>query len=114
MSKEMASRTCAEVIEHIGGRADIPLRRRQDLTSAVRSLCRLLNRNPREVPADVDKLRYELAQLRAQLGGSNANMQRFWYRYWGRDSLMERIRFPEPTLLIASYQHRNPQYSATI
>jgi integrase len=63
------SRTCADVIEHIGNRTDIPPRRRQDLTSAVRRVCRLRHRNPGDVLADVDNLRRELAQMSCASSG---------------------------------------------
>ena len=63
MSTESMSLTCADVIEHIGNRTDISLRRKQDLTSAVRRVCRLLHRSPQDVSVDVDKLRRKLAEM---------------------------------------------------
>ncbi len=69
MSREIPSRavipTCADVIERIDGRTDLPLRRRQDLCSAVRRFCRLQNRSPHDVPADPADLRRQLGQMSA-------------------------------------------------
>ena len=65
MSTRTVSRTYADVIQLIENRTDISLRRKQDLTSAVRRVCRLLQRHPRDVPADAAQLRRELAQMSA-------------------------------------------------
>jgi integrase len=69
MSTEYPSRTmiptCADVIERIDSRTDLPLRRRQDLGSAVRRFCRLQSRQPQDVPADPADLRRQLAQMSA-------------------------------------------------
>lgn len=69
MAMESVSRTCADVIEHIGSRTDIPIRRRQDLISAVRRLCRYLHRDARDVPADPDELRRQLAWMSPAASG---------------------------------------------
>src|SRR6516165_7313456 len=69
MSMESLSRTCADVIEHIRNRTDIPLRRRQDLTSAVRRLCRFQNRDPCDVSADPDVLRRQLEWMSPATSG---------------------------------------------
>ena len=55
--------TCADVIQQIGIRTDLPLRRRQDLSSAVRRFCRLQNRPPHDVRADPMELRHQLKQM---------------------------------------------------
>ena len=55
--------TCADVIERIGVLTDLPLRRRHDLSSAVRRFCRLQNRLPHDVPAEPVELRHHLAQM---------------------------------------------------
>ena len=63
MSTETVSRTCADVIQLIENRTDIPPRRERDLISAVRRMCRLLQRDPSDVPANPDQLRRELAHM---------------------------------------------------
>src|SRR6516225_5592570 len=55
--------TCADVIERIGIQTDLPLRRRHDLSSAVRRFCRLQNRPPHDVRADPMELRHQLKQM---------------------------------------------------
>jgi hypothetical protein len=72
MSTETASRTiptCADVIGRIDGRTDLPLRRRQDLSSAMRRFCRLQSRQPHDIPADPADLRRQLAQMSALAAG---------------------------------------------
>jgi len=72
MSTETASRTiptCADVIGRIDGRTDLPLRRRQDLSSAMRRFCRLQSRQPHDIPADPADLRRQLAQMSAPAAG---------------------------------------------
>lgn len=73
MSTETLSRamipTCAGVIERIDRRTDLPLRRRQDLSSAVRRSCRLQSRQPHDVAADPADLRRQLAQMSAPTAG---------------------------------------------
>jgi len=55
--------TCADVIERIGILTDLPLRRRYDLSSAVRRFCRAQNSPPHDVRADPAELRHRLAQM---------------------------------------------------
>ena len=51
MSMEFLSRSCADVIEQIGGRTDIARCRRQNMQSALRRFCRLLRQTrPTFVP----------------------------------------------------------------
>ena len=67
MSTETLSRnsvqTFAELIEAINRRADLPLRRRQDLVSALRRYCRHQHREPAEVNAEPTGVRREFAQM---------------------------------------------------
>src|SRR5438445_1283904 len=55
----------AEVIERIAASEDLPLRRRHELTSAVRVMSRLLALPPSEVAADPKALRSRLSQMTA-------------------------------------------------
>lgn len=67
MSTESLSRssyqTFADLIAAINQRTDLPLRRRQDLTSALRRFCRLQHQDPGEISAESVKVRQELAQM---------------------------------------------------
>ena len=69
MSNKTASRepaaplTLADVIAKIQSQAGLPVRRKHDLTSAVRCLCRLLARPPSDVIANPTELRQQLARI---------------------------------------------------
>jgi integrase len=69
MSKETLSRsappTLADLIAQINRRADLQLRRRQDLTSALRRFCRVQGRDAREVSADPVTVRRQLSDMSA-------------------------------------------------
>jgi len=74
MSTSAASRivpttTLAEVIERVTAREDLPLRRRHDLTSAVRVMARLLGLPPADIAADPEALRYRLRPMTAASTG---------------------------------------------
>lgn len=75
MSMESSSRspltpmTLAEAIERVMARTDIPERRRWELCSAVRRLCRALGRLPSDVLADPTELRRRLAQMSPMAAG---------------------------------------------
>jgi hypothetical protein len=61
--------TCADVIDLISRRVDLSPRRRQDLTSAVRRVCRLEGRSPVDLAADPGDLRRRLSRISALSSG---------------------------------------------
>jgi integrase len=58
-----------EVISAIQNREDISLRRRRELTSALRVLCRLIGQPAGDIPADPQLLRARIAQITATGAG---------------------------------------------
>jgi hypothetical protein len=61
--------TLAEVIGQISARDDLPLRRRQELCSAVRVVCKLLGLPAAECDCDPQLLRPRLGQITASGSG---------------------------------------------
>jgi hypothetical protein len=76
MSMEFLSRSCADVIEQIGGRTDIARCRRQNMQSALRRFCRLLRQDSRDVRADPEELRREFARISWAASGLAAGSYR--------------------------------------
>ena len=67
-----AQENLADVLATVSQAGDLSSTRRRDLASAVTSTARLLNRNPNEVPADMDGLRQRLAAIHPTQAGITA------------------------------------------
>jgi integrase len=63
MDTQVPRLNCSDIIERIRNRPDLPVRRKHDLTSAIKRFCQRTARKPRDVPADPDQLDGELAKL---------------------------------------------------
>jgi hypothetical protein len=61
--------TLAEVLEQIAEMGGLPRQRRHDLMSAVRSVARLLDGLPADIPADPEALRHRLSLLTPAAAG---------------------------------------------
>jgi hypothetical protein len=113
--------TCADVIERIGIRTDLPLRRRHDLSSAVRRFCRLQNRLPHDVCADPVDLRRQLVQMSPMTAGLSRGGFRNFKSLFGKaviaagiTSVSRRSRTPlapEWQKLLAAIGDRHQRYS---
>jgi integrase len=73
MATHMPSRapSLADVLAAVGS-AELPERRRQDMASAVRTVCRLLDRKPEDVPADPRALALRLTRVAPLAHGLSA------------------------------------------
>jgi integrase len=113
--------TCADVIERIGIQTDLPLRRRHDLSSAVRRFCRLQNRPPHDVRADPMELRHQLKQMSPIITGLSPGGFRNFKSLLGKaliaagvTSVPRRSRTPltpEWNQLLARIADRHQRYS---
>src|SRR6266404_1526075 len=65
--------TMADVMAHIESSHELPKRRRRELLSAIRSLCRTLNMEPVSVSAELRSLRERLEKLPLAYGGLGRN-----------------------------------------
>jgi hypothetical protein len=66
---EIAPVTLADVMSRVRTLPNLGERRRQDLWSAVRLVCRALGRRPEEIPADPQRLRVWLTAISATEAG---------------------------------------------
>ena len=64
--------TLADVLERLNAKPELSDRRRRDLASAVRTVARLLRRNPAEVDADLDALRTRFDPIHPVQAGMSA------------------------------------------
>jgi integrase len=55
--------TIASILVEIGMKADLAITKKRDLKSALRSLCRLINKQPEEVPANINWVHIRLRRV---------------------------------------------------
>jgi hypothetical protein len=113
--------TFSDLIEAINQRADLPLRRRQDLTSALRGFCRIQHRDPGEISVEPTKVRRELAHMSPRATGLKPGSLRNLRSLVGKALLMtgittlpRRSRYPLSSdwkALVAAVDDRHRRYS---